>query len=179
MAKIKFHQSSETNEWYTPSRYIESARRVMGSIDLDPASCEAAQGVVKATRYYTEVDDGLSANQPWYGNVWLNPPYGRSGPKFVARALEEYEVGKVNQVVLILNGYSFQTNWFRPLFDYPILWHHGRVSFWNEGETNNSPNHAPAIVYLGLDIEAFAKEFGQYGTVMVKAQTLDNQRLFP
>ena len=34
--------------WHTPAEYIEAAREVMGSIDLDPASCHIAQQAVKA-----------------------------------------------------------------------------------------------------------------------------------
>jgi hypothetical protein len=40
-------------EWYTPSTYIEKARRVLGRIDIDPASCEAAQTVVNASHFFT------------------------------------------------------------------------------------------------------------------------------
>ena len=62
-------------ERYTPAQYIEAARRVLGEIDLDPASCEIAQRTVKAVEYFTAKDDGLE--QEWHGRVWLNPPYAQ------------------------------------------------------------------------------------------------------
>jgi len=43
MSHVK--NNSGNNEWYTPPHYIESARKVLGSIDLDPASCELPQKV--------------------------------------------------------------------------------------------------------------------------------------
>jgi hypothetical protein len=46
-------------ERYTPAEYIEAARKVLGGIDLDPATSPQAQRVVQATRYFTEKDDGL------------------------------------------------------------------------------------------------------------------------
>jgi hypothetical protein len=61
------------NEWYTPARFIDLARKVMGGIDLDPASSDIAQETVQATTYFTKDDDGLS--REWAGKVWLNPPY--------------------------------------------------------------------------------------------------------
>lgn len=67
--------SSVTNEHYSPPKIVEPARRIFrGTIDLDPASCEVANGTVKATKIYTRQDDGLT--KPWFGKVWLNPPGG-------------------------------------------------------------------------------------------------------
>lgn len=51
--------SSVSNEWYTPVLYVEAARRVMGSIDLDPASCPFANETVRASHYFTTDDNGL------------------------------------------------------------------------------------------------------------------------
>jgi hypothetical protein len=36
-------QGSGENEWYTPIEYIEKARKVLGRIDLDPATSNDAQ----------------------------------------------------------------------------------------------------------------------------------------
>lgn len=67
------NQTSGDVEWYTPVHIIEAARRCMGGIDLDPASCENANQTVKAASYFTLADNGLSL--PWYGRVWMNHPF--------------------------------------------------------------------------------------------------------
>ena len=59
------------NERHTPKKYIDSARLVMGSIDIDPASNDSAQRIIKANQYYTIKTNGL--DKTWGGNIWLNP----------------------------------------------------------------------------------------------------------
>lgn len=102
------HHSSESNEWYTPPEWIELAREVMDGIDVDPASCEAAQKNVKAKVFYTQEDDGF--NKDWTGKLWLNPPYGaKSKTKgvhgagtWIDKAIAEFDSGNVIEGFLLL-----------------------------------------------------------------------------
>jgi len=55
----RINATSGEVEYYTPVEIIEAARRVLGVIDLDPASSEAANQIVKATHIYTVKEDGL------------------------------------------------------------------------------------------------------------------------
>ena len=48
----------------------------MGKIDCDPATTAFAQRTIRANAWFDKRRDGLKHS--WGGNVWLNPPYGRS-----------------------------------------------------------------------------------------------------
>ena len=71
----------------------------MGEIDLDPATNELAQTWIKAKTFYTTADDGLS--KPWYGGVWLNPPYADAS-RWVDKAISEYDAGNITEAVLLV-----------------------------------------------------------------------------
>jgi hypothetical protein len=60
-----------TSDWYTPPGIFAALNLVF---DLDPCSPGLGLCFVPARRVYTEADDGL--RQPWFGTVWLNPPFG-------------------------------------------------------------------------------------------------------
>nr|WP_232304582.1 phage N-6-adenine-methyltransferase [Microbacterium sp. XT11] len=59
--------------------------RACGEFDLDPCG---APGHPTAATVWTpeEVGDGLS--MPWFGRVWLNPPYGRTIGDWVERLFQ-------------------------------------------------------------------------------------------
>lgn len=91
-----------TVEWYTPASLFERlglspARpdpepvgfRTAGRIefDLDPAAAPEGHGHVPARWFIRPPSDGV-AFRPWFGHVWLNPPYGPAGVPFIDRMIE-------------------------------------------------------------------------------------------
>lgn len=151
--------NSHDDEWYTPPEFIESARLVMGSIDLDPASNEHANKTVKATHIFTEEDNGLE--QEWFGNVWLNPPYSSTLVQLFADKVSER--GFEQAVVLVNN--ATETKWFRTLVDNAdaIVFKTGRIKFLKHDGQHNTPLQGQAFIYYGDNPEVFLEEFGQYG----------------
>lgn len=158
-----------SDEWYTPSLYVDRARDAMGSIDLDPASCEYANdNGVQATHYYTKDDDGIA--QQWHGNVWCNPPYGKQVPRWVARIIEAYTSGEIVACCLLVNA-TTDVQWFQPLWEYPICFLRGRVPFYNDQNADPSPTHGSVIVYFGEHASTFMTHFADLGRIVVPAGT--------
>jgi hypothetical protein len=157
---LLIHQSL-TNEYYTPAKYIEAARSVLGAIDLDPASCEEANKVVRAARSYDEKTDGLKQN--WRGRVWLNPPYGGKAGAFVERLYSAVADGSVTAAIALVNANATDTAWFRPLWDGCLCFVDGRINF-----GGNSPTHGSVFVFFGPNREAFADKFRQFGAVVAR-----------
>lgn len=163
--------SSDSNEWYTPADYIEAARRVLGYFDLDPASSDAANETVQAECFYTKEDNGLE--QEWFGNVWLNPPYGKDGPKFVSRLVEEYEAGIVTEAIILVNSNSTETNWFAPLWDYLLCFSNHRINFKSPVGNGNGSTHGSVFIYLGPNKAEFAKQFQAFGYIVRQISYVD------
>jgi len=158
------HVSDGSFDWYTPIKCINSAREVMGSIDIDPASSDTAQKKIKANKYYTRETNGL--DKKWTGNVWLNPPYSMPEIKlFIDKLLVEYESGNVKQAIVLTNN-STDTQWFHSLSKFPFCLTKGRLSFWNsEGETL-AARQGQSLFYLGNNVDKFVDNFKQFGVVV-------------
>jgi phage N-6-adenine-methyltransferase len=157
--------ASDTYEWYTPAEYIEAARRLMGEIDLDPASSEVAQGTVQAGRFFTRDTDGLEHG--WSGRVWLNPPY--SAPlvrAFIDKLRRDYEAREVTEAVLLVNN-ATDAQWFQELMSkFPVCFTAGRVKFWGPFDEGLGPRQGQAFIYLGERRRSFAEIFTAFGTVV-------------
>jgi hypothetical protein len=153
-------------ERYTPAKYIEIARAVMGTIDLDPASCTVAQKIVKATTFFTVKDDGLS--RKWHGNVWLNPPYHRDlAPKFIDKLVIEQQAERITQAILLTNN-STDTDWFVKAQTNcrAICFTKVRIAFLEEdGMTEVSPTQGQAFFYFGANTDRFCDGFCKIGFI--------------
>jgi len=153
-------------ESFTPKEYVEAAREAMGSIDLDPASCEAAQEIVKAKKYYTKKDNGL--DKPWEGNIFLNPPYSHPEVKqFVDKLLSELKIGNVKQAILLTNN-NTDTNFFHDAARKAaeVCFTKGRINFIKPDGSRSSPTNGQVFYYFGDNREAFIRVFSKFGIWM-------------
>lgn len=151
------------NEWYTPTEHIESARLVMGSIDLDPASNETANKIVKANQFYTLENSGL--DQEWGGNVWMNPPYSTNEIRAFIDKLH-LEINRCSAAIVLTNN-STDTSWWHKLasFANEICFTRGRINFYNE-DNKSSPTNGQTFFYFGNSSAKFYTEFSKYGLVI-------------
>ena len=102
----KVLHSSNSNEHYTPIQIINDVIEFYhGVIDLDPCSNSLVQPNVNAEFHYTAELDGLRL--PWAGKVFVNPPYGRELPKWINKAVCEYESQRVREVLLLVPSRTF------------------------------------------------------------------------
>ena len=173
--EVKPHVShnSGDNEWYTPEHIAKAARQVMGGIDLDPASSETANAIVRASEYYDLEADGLE--QVWAGRVFMNPPYSQPAiERFCERLCQHVEAGAVTRAIVLVNN-ATETAWFQRLAGIAkaICFPRGRVKFWSPGRIA-APLQGQAIVWIdneGPDNDdsswfRFETEFGPMGFIL-------------
>ena len=160
--------NSGENEWYTPPQYIEAAREVMGSIDLDPASSAKANKTVQAKRFYTKRDSGLT--KKWKGNVWMNPPYAQPLiTEFSEKLISELK--NINQAIVLVNN-ATDTEWLQDMMQYANMFCfvEKRIKFLDvTGNPTGSPLQGQVILYFGQNSEDFSNVFCEYGLILVKA----------
>lgn len=72
------NDGKRATRWLTPPYIVES----LGVFDLDP--CGAPNHSLASVTYQIdEGQDGLML--PWFGRVWLNPPYGKEAAPFMEK----------------------------------------------------------------------------------------------
>jgi ParB family chromosome partitioning protein len=152
-------------EWYTPDRIIEAARLILGHIELDPASCAAANEVVRAERYYTAEQDGLLCS--WAcSTLWMNPPYSKVWiQSFVTKLIEE--LPRIGQALVLVDS-ATDTKWCQQLLRHcrAACLLSGRVRFWRLGMPAKTPPRGQILLYFGADDARFRAVASHLGKVM-------------
>jgi putative DNA N-6-adenine-methyltransferase of bacteriophage len=95
--------SSKTDMWATPQDFFDALDAEF-HFTLD--ACAVKENA-KCAAYYTPEQNGL--DQPWTGQVWCNPPYGRNVGQWVKKAHDTASGGGC--VVMLLPART-DTRWF-------------------------------------------------------------------
>lgn len=154
---------STEDEWWTPSKYMEAARTVMGGIDLDPASCAEGNKTVKATEYYDKEMNGI--DKIWEGRIFLNPPYGSAGPEFIEKFIHDYG-STFNEGIILVNSRATDADWFQPMFNGVICFTDHRIDFDSPGQKLTSSTHGSCFIYFGPHEKEFAEAFSKFGNIV-------------
>ncbi len=188
---MKSANSCASVEHYTPHHIVEKVTKVLGHIDLDPASSILVnKTIIKANKIFTKEDDSLNLpDENWLSNtIFLNPPGG-----FLSKSKQS------NRWVSSKRGSSAQRVWFDKLYnvwldnktkhaiylgfnieilrtmgdvikDLPFCIPSDRIKFITENFTpSNAPRHANIIVLLSKDssvITRFKREFSDIGAII-------------
>ena len=138
--------SSTTDGWATPQALFDELNAEFG-FTLDVC---ASDWNYKCADYFTIEQDGL--RQEWTGVCWLNPPYGRTIGKWMAKAVESAQAGAT---VVCLVPARTDTAWW---WDYAMLGEirfiRGRIKFVNEqGSGDAAPFPSAVVIFRGLNKE--------------------------
>lgn len=130
--------SSKTDLWATPQDFFD---KLDAEFHFNLDVCALPENA-KCAAFYPPEMDGLS--QPWYGNCWCNPPYGRQVGRWVAKAAQSAAEGAT--VVMLLPART-DTAWFH---DYiygraEVRFVRGRLKF--GGSTNSAPFPSMVVIF--------------------------------
>lgn len=188
------NQTSSNVEYFTLPKIADTAREFLSGIDLDPASCPAANQIIKADNYFTKDENGLSL--PWHGRIWMNHPFGKKeaactkpGPKcerlktntrhkchnydfygnkaWIDKLISEYQIANVEEALCITYALTSEA-WFQPLMQFPQCFLCPRTNYYGaDGQIVKGVTKGSVITYLGGRTLQFWKSFQKMGTVKV------------
>jgi len=161
------HTQDETdNEYATPPKIWRPLDRAVDGFDLDPAS--GAEPTPIADERFTVADDGLT--QPWFGSVWLNPPWSSNGDgsakdRWLTKARNEAARDAVD-VVLVLLPADTSAHWFHDHVTAAEAWclvGPGRIPFIG---MDRNPAFAMCLAAYGTVDEEIVGALEQFGAVV-------------
>lgn len=144
------HQSAHMNkdEWLTPPEIIQA----LGPFDLDPcAPDESIRPWDTAKQHYSRpaLIECSGLTSPWFGRVWLNPPYGQETGTWLHRLADHG-----NGIALIFarteTDMFFKWVWDRA---HAVLFIRGRLHFYHVDGTRAKANAGAPSVLIAYGLE--------------------------
>ena len=170
MSQLDIYKGERAPDWATPRSFMDFLNKQRyWKPNLDAA---ATVGNTKAPRFYNPHQNGLK--HPWFGDVWLNPPYGREIPKWLQKCKEEIQRKEVHSIMVLLPART-DTKWFHDMImkdAYLVYLIRGRFNHQkkNQVKNSNAPFASMLVCYrkhrLGeagittLDVPKEARGFG-------------------
>jgi hypothetical protein len=149
-------------DFYTPPELVLAAKQAMGDIDLDAASHWLANRTHKIKEYYHRHRNAF--HNPWYGRVWLNPPYGNNKPWF-EQIIKYWDAKEIKQLCMISPVWVFATKMAKPVLARAssMVLLVPTPTFWGHPEGNTGVNHPHAVIYFGSRVREFKNAFSGFG----------------
>lgn len=152
---ISFHACNPSgneglsNTWFTPPEIFEP----LGEFDLDPCTQSFKPYEIAHKNIYHDLNEcGLLT--PWYGRVWLNPPYGKNIGLWLDK-LEDHG----NGIALVFS--RTETKWAQKHLKAcdAVLFLNRRIKFIREDKirsTNNAANGSMILAYGSDNVNALS-----------------------
>lgn len=130
--------SPQTTTWLTPRNILEP----LGTFDLDPCSAPDPEFWPTAQTHYTAPkQNGLLL--PWFGRVWLNPPYTSPGIRVWMKRMAEHKNGMALIFARVETENFFENVWEAAQ---AILFLKGRPCFHREDGSTEGNSGAPVAL---------------------------------
>lgn len=175
---MNIQHSSRTDLWYTPVDIIDKVKKVLGDIDLDPASDVIANRTINAKTIITEKEDALKVQ--WSsGTIFLNPPGGKIRNKsktslFWQRLMKHRSEGNFTHGIFLAFSLealqNTQGKGCPSIGEFILCIPKKRIAFCDpSGNPGKAPSHSNVIVYVpGSKDERgkFFEAFKDVGTII-------------
>lgn len=160
----------DSDSWFTPKKYMDAARKVLGKFDLDPFSSPIANQTVQASKFFTINNsafdnDWTSISGRKIKTVWMNPPYGKVMSQACAKFVEEFKAGSFEEGIVLTNN-ATETIWFKNLARCAsaVCFTDHRIKFEAfDGKESTGNTRGQTFFYFGKDYKKFHAEFKKFG----------------
>lgn len=154
-----FNTNTDNNDvWLTPP-YIIEALGGASSFDLDPCYLTNRPWDTARKHYALPEHNGLA--EPWYGRVWLNPPYGNKTFNWMKKLADHGNGTALIFARTETKGFHAEI-WKRA--DY-VFFFEGRLKFYHADGTQGGTANAPSCLVA----------YGENNVKIIRQAWLDNK----